>query len=228
MASFSTNYEIVYHGALSLRAAQIQMLLVDQGVAFDMVGVNYGAEAAGENKVIGGNAPGVSVFACPVLKNGSMVLSQSSAIMNYLADKHGLSLELATPELRARAEQLLQDASDIQGEAYGASKKEGTKATFIGERLPAWLKHLEICCSNAPGTSGFLCGTTKPQACDYVLVTALDTVKCSFGTTKFNTTLGTYPAVAAFYALMVARDGYKAYAAKGFVSQLWEKDMFKE
>ena len=39
------------------------MLLVDQGVAFDMVGVNYGAEAAGENKVIGGN--GCKCFRLP-------------------------------------------------------------------------------------------------------------------------------------------------------------------
>jgi glutathione S-transferase len=226
--TFSEKYEVVYHGALSLRAAQIQMLLVDVGAEFEMLGPNYGAEAAGENKVIGGKESGVSVFACPVLKQGSFVISQTTAIMNYLADKHGLSQELTTPEMRAKAEQLLQDASDVQGEAYGASKEKEAKAKFIGERLPAWLKHFEIVCGAKPGSSGFLCGTTKAQPCDYVLAAALDTVKCSFGTTKFNETLGEFPAVAAFYAHMTAREGYKAYCTKGFAPQLWEADCFKE
>jgi glutathione S-transferase len=229
MSSFE-GYEVIYHAALTLRASQIQQLLTDLKVDFTMKGVDYGAEAKGENKVVGGKAEGVSVFAAPCLKQGDFVLSQTTAIMNYLCEKHGVSAELNTPEARAKAEQLLQDASDLQGEAYNISKtSDEEKAKFISERAVAFFKHLEKVCATT-GKDSFLCGTTKPQACDYVLVTAMDTIKCGFGAKKLDETLsaGGFTALQGYYAMMTARDGYKAFLAKGLGNQLWEANCFQE
>lgn len=130
--------------------------------------------------MIGGNAGGVSVFACPVLKLGTFVLSDGCH--NELPREQARSVAGAQdPRGAGGGGEAAGGASDLQGEAFGA-KEEAAKATFINEMVPAWIKHFEKMCSNVPtAASVFLCGTSSPQACSYVLVTALNTISRASG-----------------------------------------------
>ena len=101
-------YTLVYHDSLGFRAAPVQMLLIDAGVGFEMATPEWSDD--GSWRVVKDN-PGMSVFAPPVLRKGDFTLSQTMAIMQYLANQHGYNCGNAQEDTT-----MLQLLLDIGGE----------------------------------------------------------------------------------------------------------------
>lgn len=157
----SDTYELYYWPVLPGRGEVIRMLLEDAGAAYRDVGREEGIQAvlAARKGELGGARP----FAPPVLKHGDLVLSQSSVIARYIAERHGLAPADETGRLLA--EQHFLGWSDLMVETHDThhpialglhyeDQREAAKLRskhFLAGRLGTWLRHFEHVVSQAGG-----------------------------------------------------------------------------
>lgn len=149
----SDGYELYYWPSLPGRAEVLRLILEDAGVPYTDVAREEGVPAvlAARNGSLGSLRP----FAPPVLRHGSVVLSQSAVIARYLAERHGLAP--TDPVGAMHAQQVFLSWSDLMTEvhdthhpiAVGLHYEEQRAAAreraryFLGERLPMWLDYFE-------------------------------------------------------------------------------------
>jgi glutathione S-transferase len=175
----SASYQVVYHAALAFRAAPIQMLLLDAKIDFTMVEPTWG-----EDRVIENNAGNHTVFAPPVIRRGDFTLSQTSAIMHYLGERHGYSPS-GGPEASATCLQVILDAGDVGAELFACAKDKEAKAKFAstesGGRLGNWLAHLnKIYSKSKAAGNAFLFGSV-PTSADFMLLSTLESLDFAIG-----------------------------------------------
>lgn len=149
----SDTYALYYWPVLPGRGEIIRMLLEDAGAAYRDVGreEGFGVIVSARKGELGGARP----FAPPILQHGELVLSQSSVIARYIAERHGL----APSDHRGRflAEQHFLGWSDVMVEVHDThhpialglhyedqrdAAKERTRH-FLADRLGTWLQHFE-------------------------------------------------------------------------------------
>ena len=149
----SDTYELYYWPVLPGRGEVIRMLLEDAGAEYRDVGRDEGISAilSARKGELGGARP----FAPPVLKHGDLVLSQSSVIARYIAERHGLAP--ADEAGRLIAEQHFLGWSDVMVETHDThhpialglhyeDQREAAKERakhFLADRLGTWLQHFE-------------------------------------------------------------------------------------
>lgn len=148
-------YELYYWPGIQGRGEYIRLALEDVGAPYIDVAREHGTKdimRALEGKLGGGRQ-----FAPPILKHGDVVLSQTAAILDYLATQHPELLP--KPELRGRALQLQLTIADYVGEAhdthhpiatskyYEDQRSEAKKrsAAFIEDRIPKFFGYFESC-----------------------------------------------------------------------------------
>ncbi len=204
----SEPYRLYYWNALPGRGEPVRLVLEEAGAAYVDV-ARLPAEDGGTNAaVVGarrGALGGIPPFAPPVLVDGELVLSQTAAICDYLARKHGLVP--AGEGARANALQLLLSVMDVYAEAHDTHHPVATgqyyedqrdaaivaAAAFRGERLPAWLGYFErvIAASGGP----WLLGAERSYP-DLALALAVDGLAYAFPRATARVLADT-PAVAA-------------------------------
>ena len=123
-------YEIVYWPGFTGRAEPAILLLEDVGAAYTVDN-----DVAGRIASLAGGQP---VFACPLLIDGDLVLSQTSVITQYLAQRHGCDV---ASEDQTAAAQFGYNLADIWRETY-EGRKDGVE-TYLAERFPRWLDVME-------------------------------------------------------------------------------------
>lgn len=146
-------YALYYWPVLPGRGEVIRMLLEDVGADYRDVGREEGFEAivSARKGQLGGPRP----FAPPILAHGALVLSQSSVIARYIAERHGLAP--SDEAGRLFAEQHFLGWSDLMVEthdthhpiALGLHYEDQQDAArerakhFLADRLGSWLQHFE-------------------------------------------------------------------------------------
>ena len=124
-------YEIVYWPGFTGRAEPAILLLEDVSESYIV-----NTDVAGRIEALGQNEP---VFACPLLIDGETVGSQTTVIVEYLANEHGCNV---APADAVRASQFGYNIADIWRETYEARRDGNTD--FLADRCPRWLDNIEL------------------------------------------------------------------------------------
>lgn len=152
-----TAYELFYWPGIQGRGEFVRLALEDVGAPYADVARERGTKdllRALEGKLGGGRH-----FAPPVLKHGAVVLSQTAAILDYLAGQHPELLPNADASVRSRALQLQLTVADFVMEAhdthhpiatskyYEDQRAEAKKraAAFLEDRVPKFFGYFESC-----------------------------------------------------------------------------------
>ncbi|MBX3227521.1 MAG: glutathione S-transferase [Labilithrix sp.] len=150
-------YELYYWPSIQGRGEFVRLALEDAGLAYVDVARESGTKEM--MPVLQGKAGGGRHFAPPVLKDGEVLVSQTAAILDYLASKHRSLLPDSEPGTRSRALQLQLTIADFVAEAhdthhpiatsqyYEDQKPEAKKraAAFLTDRVPKFLGFFESC-----------------------------------------------------------------------------------
>lgn len=123
-------YKIVYWPGFTGRAEPAILLLEDVGAPYTVL--TDVPERIAALSVI------EPIFACPLLIDGPTVLSQTSVITQYLAQKHGCDVAAAD---QTAAAQFGYNLADIWRETYEGRRDNDTK--YLAERFPRWLDVME-------------------------------------------------------------------------------------
>ena len=146
-------YELYYWPGIQGRGELIRLALEDTGAPYVDVARERGTEPI--MALMRGAGPGLAPFGPPFLKSGSLVLAQTSAILAWLAPRHGLVPASETARLHAHQLQLtiadfFVEAHDVHhpiGSAlyYEEQKPESLRRAelFRGQRLPLFLGYFE-------------------------------------------------------------------------------------
>ena len=118
--------EIVYWPGFTGRAEPAILLLEDVGAPYTIDNDVQGRIASLADRL--------PVFACPLLIDGDLVLSQTSVITQYLAQRHGIDV---AAEDQTAAAQFGYNLADIWRETY-EGRKDGVEH-YLTERFPRWL-----------------------------------------------------------------------------------------
>ena len=137
----SATYELIYWPTLQGRGELVRLVLEDAGLPYDDVARRPDAEGGGFGAVVaarGGALKGQLPFAPPILRDGALVLAQTSAICDYLAATNGL---LPDDEgLRAQTLQLHLTLMDVMSEAHETHHPVSTALTYEDQREAALLR----------------------------------------------------------------------------------------
>lgn len=151
-------YELYYWPKIQGRGELVRLALEDAGAPYVDV-ARLAQDRGGVDalmRVLKGEEGGPPHFAPPVLKIGDHILSQTAAILDFLATRHDL-LPDKDPWTRQRALQMQLTVADLIGEAhdthhpigtglyYEDQKEEAKKrsTSFIKERMPKFLGYFE-------------------------------------------------------------------------------------
>mmetsp|Transcript_23087 Transcript_23087/g.31586 ORF Transcript_23087/g.31586 Transcript_23087/m.31586 type:complete len:214 (-) Transcript_23087:66-707(-) len=163
------SYEIVYWPGFTGRAQPLMFLLEAANVKY-----TWNTDVVGFKEA--NNKAGFPLFACPFLKQGEFVISQTHTIMEYLGKKHGFAVE---GEQATFASVVSLNVADIWSEGYNARKSAADKgATFLKERLGAWLDILE---GEAAKTAGKFFFADGASYVDFVLLNLDSTLDYLYG-----------------------------------------------
>lgn len=150
-------YELFYWPHILGRGEFVRLALEKAGAPYVDVARKPESEGGGIPSILAfmqGRNAGHPVFATPVLRNGDFVLAQTSAILRYLGDRHGLWPSGAASY---HAAQLLGSVLDLVDEthdthhptdagAYYEDQKQAAlarSAAYRRDRLPRMVGHLE-------------------------------------------------------------------------------------
>lgn len=144
-----TEYTLIYWPEIPGRGEFVRLVLEQAGEPYTDLAREQGTE------VVLPNVHGDATFAPPVLLHGDFVLSQTTAICDYLARRH----DLVPPgeQSRARALQLHLTLADLASEVhethhplaaalYYEDQKDAARVRaghFTSGRLPRFLEHFE-------------------------------------------------------------------------------------
>lgn len=150
-------YELFYWPNIQGRGEFVRLALEDAGASYVDVARERGTKEI--IQVLQGKAGGGRHFAPPVLRDGEVFVSQTAAIVDYLATKHPSLLPDTTPATKSRALQLQLTIADFVSEVhdthhpvatslyYEDQRPEAKKRTaaFLAERVPKFLGYFEAC-----------------------------------------------------------------------------------
>lgn len=166
-------YELYYWPSIQGRGEFVRLALEEAAAPYRDV-----ARSAGGMKVmmkmLGERGSGVAPFAPPFLKAGKLVIAQTTNILSFLGDHHGLAPKneagrLAANQLALTIADLVVEAHDthhpIASSLYYEQQKGEAKkraALFIEERIPKFLGYFERVLDDAGGK--FLVGARLSYA----------------------------------------------------------------
>jgi glutathione S-transferase len=151
-------YELYYWPSIPGRGEFIRLPLEATGTPYRDVARLPAKEGGGTDAIMGmlaGQKRGPAPFACPILKWGDLVISQTPHILQWLAPRIGLAPtdehdRLGAHQLQLTVADFLVEAHDIHhpiGSSlyYEDQKPEAKRRSqvFIGERLPKFLTYFE-------------------------------------------------------------------------------------
>lgn len=148
-------YELLYWPNIQGRGEFVRLALEDVAAKYTDVARDEGADPI--FKAL--SDPRFRHFACPVLKDGELLVSQTAAILDYLTTKHAGLLPDPSPATRTHALQLQLTIADYVLEVhdthhplstadYYEDQKSAAKersAAFIKHRLPKFFGYFESC-----------------------------------------------------------------------------------
>ena len=154
MPTRRTRIELYYWPTIQGRGELVRLLLEEAGADYVDVARTRGGTGR-MMRFLDGEQRGALPFAAPFVKVGDAVVSQTAAILAFLAPR--LGLVPADEGLRAEANQIQLTIADLVGEAhdthhpiagslyYEDQKKEAKRRaeSFVNERLPKYLGWLE-------------------------------------------------------------------------------------
>ena len=197
------------------RAEAIRLLLAEAGVDYDEHHVGRGTPPAGgrPTDIAELKAAGVLPFgAVPVWEEpDGFRLSQSAAILNHLARRHGL--RGASPVEEARYDELLGAVDDVRAElrkiqVAAAAERPAVRAELLATTLPRWLGDLERLLKPRLEATGFAVGA-KITAADLALYYLLELLQDN----ELAAPLSACPALSAFARRIAERPRIAAYRA---------------
>lgn len=188
--------EISYWGAFRGRGGGPMLILEDSKTSYTWNKINGEARA----KIVAENK---GVFAPPFLKDGDVVLAQTTSICAYLGKKLGYYPE-AKDEFQALM--MAQNIADVWAECYG--KDLGWMASGRAEQ---WMACLESGFQKYPGT--FFMGA-KPTYVDFAGLNVFLVVEFMQGE-AFNKLLAKYKGLGSWFAAMKARPNLQTILKNG-------------
>jgi len=159
-------YELYYWTGIQGRGEYVRLALEEAGAAYEDM-----ARVEGDG-VIEALAEKIDTpsFAPPVLKDGDVVVGQTSAILFYLGDKLGLApqderLKLWTQQIQLTIADFVLEGHDVHhpvgmGKYYEEQKPESLRRAeeFREQRVPKFLKWFETILERNPAGPEFLVG----------------------------------------------------------------------
>jgi glutathione S-transferase len=151
-------YELYYWPSIQGRGEFIRLPLEATGTPYRDVGRLPKAEGGGTEaimRLLEGQGPDPAGFACPVLKHGDWVISQTAHILQWLGPRIGMAPadergRLGAHQLQLTIADFLVEAHDVHhpigvGLYYEDQKPEAKRRSkvFIEERLPKFLEYFE-------------------------------------------------------------------------------------
>ncbi len=219
-------YELYYWPTIQGRGEFIRLALEEAGADYVDVGRLPDDEGGGEDtieSVLEDRRRGPRPFALPAIKLGDLVLSQTGAILHWLAPR----LNLAPPDEdgRAWALELALTVADIVTEAHDAHHPIGSGLYYedqrdearrraedvVKHRIPKFLAHFEAALAENPDGSDYLIGKrlTYPDLSLFQLVSGLQ-----YAFPRAMKKLGgDYPLCLALHKRVAARPRIAAYLA---------------
>jgi glutathione S-transferase len=185
--------ELVYWPGFTGRAEPIIFLLESAGMKYTL-----------SHDVMGFKAQHPEVFACPFIKRGDFVQSQTTAILAYLGQVAGYQLERKD---EAYALNVSLNLGDIWTEAYNGRKADDHGAAFLADRLGKWLDVLEAGL-NARGGKHFV--GDKLSYVDFQALNVATTLEYMYGQKALDP-ISHRPKLAAALAAVKALPGVDAY-----------------
>ncbi|KAK2590075.1 hypothetical protein QQS21_012248 [Conoideocrella luteorostrata] len=224
-----TEYELIYWPKVPGRGEFVRLLFEDAGVPYVDISKSESEAVpnvlglmAPDNKGDSNNPPS---FACPALKHGDLVLSQTPNILLYLAPKLGLAPtegngiyqlnQIVLTILDGLSNEPHETHHPIAASAYYEDQKPEAKKrakSFIEERLPKYLAYLQrVLDGEASGDGPWLYGGKLTYA-DLVLFQGIDGTQFAFpkSMNKMRAS-GKYDGVFRLYDAVKERPNIKAY-----------------
>lgn len=183
-------YELYYWPSIQGRGEFIRLALEEAGAAYVDVARRPDSEGGGiaaMMRFLNGDAPGFLPFAPPFLRDGDLVIAQSTNILAYLGRKHGLVADDEASRLHAN--QLELTIADLVDEAhdthhpiasslyYEDQKPEAARrsALFLKERVPKFFGYFERVLERSSDDKGWLLasGFCYADLCLFQLVAGL-------------------------------------------------------
>jgi glutathione S-transferase len=184
-------YELYYWPTIQGRGEFVRLAFEEAGVPYVDVARLPESEGGGEAAIVrllDERRRGPRPFAAPFLVFGDFVLSQTAAILDWLAPRIGLAPE--TVEERAWALELQLTVADAVTEVhdshhpiasalyYEEQRAEASRRAkdLVRHRLPKFLDHFEAALSENPAGSDYLVGKrlTYPDLSLFQLISGLD------------------------------------------------------
>lgn len=187
-------YEIVYWPGFTGRAEPAILLLEDLGVDYTVT-----TDVAERIAALSATEP---VFACPLLIDDDTVLSQTSVITQYLAQKHGCDVADAD---QTAAAQFGHNLADIWRETY-EGRRDGSEA-YLTERFPRWLDIME---TSFRGDGDWFFPGAEPSWLDYLALNIVTLATYCWGDPAVAQ-MQSKPRLSAWSERMQARPRIKAY-----------------
>jgi len=220
----AAGYDLHYYKGFTGRAQPIILLLEDAEVSYNYVEKDI-FDAEGnfiKSKDYHNKTDPYCSHAFPQFEKGSFVLSQTTAIMQFLGEVHNYDGE--TPEEKAHVLQVALNAADVWTEAYesrvgnakiGLETDNGKTFWKSTEGKPSrgslWLQRLE---ANVKGTEGdFLFGRTKVTYADFCVFNVMLAVREMYGA-HFEEEYDKCPDLKRFEDAMKARPAVRAHLEK--------------
>lgn len=188
-----TTYQLYYWPFIPGRGEFVRLVLEEAGAPYVDVARLSEEEGGGTSAILHfmkGDAPGMSPFAPPILVAGDLVLSHTTNICRYLAEKHGL---MPPGDDHWLAQGLHLTVSDVVSEVHdthhplGKSKyyEESRDAAkihaqqFLTDRLPRWMGYFERVIDQHEAQSPYLMASGFCYA-DLALFQLLDGLEYAF------------------------------------------------
>ena len=187
-------YEIVYWPGFTGRAEPAILLLEDVSESYIV-----NTDVAGRIEALGQNEP---VFACPLLIDGETVVSQTTVIVEYLANEHGGNV---APADAVRASQFGYNIADIWRETYEARRDGNTD--FLVDRFPRWLDIIE---RSFQGNQAWFFSNDEPTWVDYLALNIVTLATYCWGEPAIQM-MRRQSKLSAWTERMLARPRLKAY-----------------
>ncbi len=148
-------YELHYWPSIQGRGELVRLALEEAGLAYVDVARKPGGMTAMMKYLSGGAGRGLTPFAPPFLKAGSLVIGQTANILMYLGERHGLAPRsdagrLGANQLQLSVADLYVEVHDTHhpissGLYYEDQKREAKRRTaeFVATRMPKFLGYFE-------------------------------------------------------------------------------------
>ena len=217
-------YEFYYWPSIQGRGEFVRLALEEAGADYIDVARMPEKEGGGEEALMAyleRNDIPHPPFAPPFLKDGDVLIGQTSAILLYLGDRHDLAPKDAAKRLWVHQIQLT--IADLVGEAhdthhplsgdlyYEDQKPEALRRakSFRGERIPKFLDWFERILARNPAGAGQLVGNALTYA-DLSLFQIVEGLVYAFPR-RMRRILREVPRVAALHQAVAQRPRIRAY-----------------